>query len=1388
MKKIYSLLALFAMLFAAVGASAQQYSLDTQVELPEEGTQYALCNLAQGTYLSSKSGLISSLESNECLWTFEKSGNQVDGYDLYYMKSVESGGYWQEIDFENNLGLDGYDITGYGGENVAKQLGASKATAIEVTILVADGSSERSTGNATGGVIICRKNPVAQDANTTWYYKLETQSPTVSFSPWNGENVWTLWTVRENTNQEKLQILVDEILTADNSYTVGTDPGYYTQATVDEYNNALEDAQTALNESLTQEKYGQIYDKLKAIYTAMSDNVIPVTEGYYYIKSAYPEYFNQQGVEKAMYGANATTPKWADFDATNYAYLWKVEKSGEGWKIKNILYDAYISGAASGQSAQVYMAESTDRTTFFRALGSGQWNIYDSGNQYAYHTNGHGGGAGKSGTIVTWNGGAGSGSSWAISTVTDQDFINAAIQAHSQIGIKTELNALIVEGGTVYDQLFTVSADLESPLVTEASDDVTINEEGNQFLCNRKETSEGRYAALIDGIVSTADNNGGNKDINDQWAYFHSAWAGAENVGTHSSDATDFLQVDLSKTPVSSFVLRTARRYNNANAQPIQIGIYATNDTTGFYNATDKWTKITTIYPKECAQEEYYTSPLIELGAEYKYIRFVMEKTNNEQRYFTYSEFNLYKGAVSQELSQYYYAEGMKDAADAMKASITTASEAIAAGNATEDMITDLTNKIAAVKALFADPTELKSLISTATTELQYVTVGEDMGNISDQDVVDAYTNALATAQEFNLDGAVKKAELDKVTSDLNAARTAFYDAMVVPDSTKWYFITSTDESREGDSYTHGASIYAETVGTGASVRWGANESGELDGQALAMWRVIPVKDAETPHTVYIQNMGTGLYLGDESKNLSYVTHLSATPVAFTLTYVGNSSLAICLTEGNTNNTSLHAQVVGKSVVGWYYNVGGVDANGTPSNTASLWTFNEVEDLEGVTVPVTTGMTYVKVLPFPASDLTEYNENVKTYGIQNMETEDGTTTVSLYEKDEFAAGEPFIIEVDAADTTTVDLLIPAPTTKEIITAPKAGNGLVGVFGVTAVPAGKAYMNAADSTWTVSTGAEANAVAAQTGYIDLSKFTGAVDAEVAKTFTIVGLTKDDAVAGDVDGDGNINSADVVAVYNYITSGSASGIDEAAADVDGDGTVGSADVVAIYNTIVGGSAASGAFVKEIVSASTTVEAADNTKALLTVEVGDATDLTKIPVSVMLTNPELEITAVEGCLQLPVDMDKFVYDEDEEDYVYDGTDRWLKTHSMFKNAGTVAHGSDWFYFSITNSSSKSFKGTSGAVVTFYFDGSSLSDGKYEVSFKDALAIWTDKVDITSYKSADSKASFTISGGKATGIEGVEAESTVADGAIYTINGQQVAAPAKGQIYIVNGKKVKF
>ena len=59
----------------------------------------------------------------------------------------------------------------------------------------------------------------------------------------------------------------------------------------------------------------------------------------------------------------------------------------------------------------------------------------------------------------------------------------------------------------------------------------------------------------------------------------------------------------------------------------------------------------------------------------------------------------------------------------------------------------------------------------------------------------------------------------------------------------------------------------------------------------------------------------------------------------------------------------------------------------------------------------------------------------------------------------------------------------------------------------------------------------------------------------------------AIRGDVNGDGEVNSGDVVAVYSYIIKGAGSGFDYDSANVNGDSGVDSADVVAIYNIIIG-----------------------------------------------------------------------------------------------------------------------------------------------------------------------------------------------------------------------------
>lgn len=60
-----------------------------------------------------------------------------------------------------------------------------------------------------------------------------------------------------------------------------------------------------------------------------------------------------------------------------------------------------------------------------------------------------------------------------------------------------------------------------------------------------------------------------------------------------------------------------------------------------------------------------------------------------------------------------------------------------------------------------------------------------------------------------------------------------------------------------------------------------------------------------------------------------------------------------------------------------------------------------------------------------------------------------------------------------------------------------------------------------------------------------------------------------IKGDVNNDGKVNTADVVAVYSFIEKGAEeSGFTREAADVNGDGNVNTADVVAIYSIIIKG----------------------------------------------------------------------------------------------------------------------------------------------------------------------------------------------------------------------------
>ena len=81
-------------------------------------------------------------------------------------------------------------------------------------------------------------------------------------------------------------------------------------------------------------------------------------------------------------------------------------------------------------------------------------------------------------------------------------------------------------------------------------------------------------------------------------------------------------------------------------------------------------------------------------------------------------------------------------------------------------------------------------------------------------------------------------------------------------------------------------------------------------------------------------------------------------------------------------------------------------------------------------------------------------------------------------------------------------------------------------------------------------------------------TGFTDTE-GTTFPVTILSYEDPItAGDANGDGTVNAADIVEVVNYIMGSPSAGFNEKAADVNGDGVVNAADIVSIVNIIMGG----------------------------------------------------------------------------------------------------------------------------------------------------------------------------------------------------------------------------
>ena len=990
-------------------------------------------------------------------------------------------------------------------------------------------------------------------------------------------NQWNAYSVTyEKDLRDDLQQLIDSY-TSDTEYLGGTDPGFLSQEEVDTYENLLQNALLLCYDgTATDEQLLEAYNGLKAARANMGESMVPMTEGYYYIINDFEDIANNGVTPKAMYLNDVTsTYYWGPFDETDIKFVYKVSPyEDDKWTVQNFKDGTYLGISQSFQGSFSPTTDPSNYVDLYCWRGTGSWCIKTHNGTRLWTMSAYGDPETSdeaSNRVWAYNGREVTDKphlkwGWRFQRVSDEVMDNF-MDVKQQVDRTRELSELVSEGKELYSKLFNYTMD-EDGLIKVVNGDVydnppnadcqisgTIKGDGASYLY-----MAGKYEYLIDEFDSTY------------------------------VKCSDYIQVDISQTPVQTVTFKWETRcasmnYGNANQhtwgveeRPNVVEIYATNDTVN----GGEWVKVGgntfgTVTDEERANPFPPVTYTLDMGETYKFIRYVVKSNAKGGSGCTLSFFQLYGATEDKTTSQYYTTEGMKEAADALKALTQTSTAIVNENTATEQDIQNMKDAIAAVSALYADTTELAKLIAECEVMLQGVEIGDGMGQLSDETLKTNLETAIADARENAFVSPLSPTAVKTAEAAIKEAKAAFKAGLKSFEVGKWYFITNLDEDRFGeagaeDAFCGGSAIYLNNKRPGASVtKWGLFDQASMtlnaDGNPKAMWQFIPVEGTDY---YAIRNLYNGYYLGDyagDNINLP----ISEKPVPYDVAYVGNGQFTLTpKTKTNTKGWSLWPEGFENDVI--------CHAPGTP---ASAWTFIEVipEEQEAISIS-DFSMNYIDVmaLPYDVKNIADYNEDVHTYAVKKItqETDEDTgelvTTVELYEKDEFRAGEPCIITLGNLDPAVefeeYDLIIPFPTESVDHSYNFVANGIVGGLHDTSCDAGVAL--SFDGKQFEAVGEGGSGFGAQTGIIDLNTYKGEVEGvETGLTLVIRGMAElpDLKDPADVNGDGSKNTADVVAVYTFVEKGEASGFTREACDVNGDGSVNTADVVAIYTAIIG-----------------------------------------------------------------------------------------------------------------------------------------------------------------------------------------------------------------------------
>ena len=272
------------------------------------------------------------------------------------------------------------------------------------------------------------------------------------FNKANGEGEWNIYEVSMDDPYYLWANGIGETLSA-LGLVVGNDPGCIS-GDIAALESAIEAVEAVVENEDKENAKAAVEAFVANVGLAQDAERVKVENNYWYaIESAYTEYYKQQNKVKAIY-ADANGLNWMDapaaYNSENAQFVFQFQQydgendpdghgvpEAEANNVFKIYSDVVEMWAGTGGgTTQVSMADDFSAAVYVvKPLEANIYTIYAIGSD-PLHTAGHGNGAGASGTVVNWAGGAGTASSWTLRFVDDAEKTNS-------------IEDLVVEGAEV---------------------------------------------------------------------------------------------------------------------------------------------------------------------------------------------------------------------------------------------------------------------------------------------------------------------------------------------------------------------------------------------------------------------------------------------------------------------------------------------------------------------------------------------------------------------------------------------------------------------------------------------------------------------------------------------------------------------------------------------------------------------------------------------------------------------------------------------------------------------------------------------------------------------------------------------------------------------------